>query len=139
MCPGSSRAIREACGGVEGAKLLAMTAARKLDPSPDPAHAPASGRPLGAEQRAEVERALVAIAAGRIPPFSCEDVRRTIEDRLRAEQEALAAESGDLSPEEIDELERRSAEAEKDLGAGRYVSAEQFFADRGIAWSPAPR
>ncbi|MEP7126394.1 MAG: hypothetical protein ABJE95_36020 [Byssovorax sp.] len=116
-----------------------MTAARKLEPSPDPVHAPASDQPLGAEQRAEVERALVEIAAGRIPPFSCEDVRRTIEDRLRAEQEVLDAESDELSPEELDELERRSAEAEKDLGAGQYVTAEKFFADRGIPWRPAPR
>lgn len=131
---------------MEGATLLVMAAARKLKLSPVPVyatasdrHAPASDRRLGAEQRAEVERALVEIAAGRRPPLSCEDVRRTVEDRLRAEQEVLAAESDDLSPTELAELERWSAEAEKDLGAGSYVTAEKFFADRGIAWPPAPR
>lgn len=112
--------------------LSPMTAAMKLKPSADPVSAPMPDRPLSAEQRAEVERALLGIAEGRIPPLSSENVRRAIEERLRAEQEALQAGDDDLTPEEFDELERGAAQTDEDFRAGRLLTWEQFLERRAV-------
>jgi hypothetical protein len=121
-------------------RLIPMTAAKKLEPSADPLRAPTSARPLTAEQRAEVERALVEIAGGNIPPLSSEDVRRAIEDRLREEEEARARQLGDLSPDggiilspdDEAELLERIAETDEDFRAGRLLTWEQFLEQRAV-------
>jgi len=117
-----------------------MTAAKELAPRADPVRAPTPDRLLTAEQHAEVERALAEIAESRFPPLSSEGVRLAIEDRLRAEQEALATERGELSPEgglilspeDEAELVRVIAETDEDERAGKTITWEQLVAGREL-------